>query len=661
MAHPESDSLVKPDMIAVLERTHYGNTLHNFLLPVLEAISNALHGIEDKFKDPTTSSQKGRIRVSFYHPNDLKLFKVNITDNGVGLTPDNFKAFKTPFSGHKLDRKGRGFGRFVSFKVFRRVRYSSLSHNLDNLELRTFYFDLNEENEFIYTNDHDELDETGVSVTLEEPLPRWEEHVNALTHEAIANEIASHFLPHFLYGWLPKILISFGDTDPIDLRDQFQNVFVQADSGEVQCEIEGSTETVQFSIARVPRTASFKSHCLLFSAADRIVGAPRDISNKIGEPYFINDKGEKYIIIAVVHSDAFENRLDDSRSRINIPASAIETIVSLVSARIETLEEQQIEAIKKAQSVDLEGALRENPILRAGLRGRTVQEYVKSKPNNWTPEQFISDLAIERYRVSANLSRDIAKAAANPEDYAQKLQALVTQLDRTKKDALAEYVLHRKSIIELVESARKYTCVGDHSPEDRIHELIFRRFSDNTETDYFQHNLWLVDDVLAFLPYISSDRTLHGGKRSKGDKVADLAFFDDSMVLGDENATTVVIVEFKRPSRDDYRFGNLKTDPVMQTVATLRQATTAGGITKTDGTHISFENVTRRFGFIIADLTPSLISVLKDHDFKNEWNPNIWFRFRENEQVYIQCFGYAHLVEVAKKRNQAFFQILLDE
>src|SRR5580693_5932669 len=168
-----------------------------------------------------------------------------------------------------------------------------------------------------------------------------------------------------------------------------------------------------------------------------------------------------------------------------------------------------------------------------------------------------------------------------------KLQSskLSPRSTRAKKETLAEYVIHRKNIIELVEAARRFQGDGKHAPEDAIHELVFRRFSDNANVDYFEHNLWLVDDALAFVPYVSSDRTLHGSRRQKGDKVSDLLFFDDSMILGDNEGSTLIIVEFKRRSRNDYVFGIEKSDPVLQVINTLDKAVAKGGITKTDGTY----------------------------------------------------------------------------
>lgn len=105
----------------------------------------------------------------------------------------------------------------------------------------------------------------------------------------------------------------------------------------------------------------------------------------------------------------------------------------------------------------------------------------------------------------------------------------------------------------------------------------------------------------------------------------------------------------------------MKFDPILQVIKTLESATAAGGIAKTDGTHFAFSGVIRRFGYIVADITPTLVSVLGMHDFRNDWNPNIYVRYRDNEQIFIQVLGYDTLVANAKKRNQAFFSVLFGE
>jgi hypothetical protein len=76
------------------------------------------------------------------------------------------------------------------------------------------------------------------------------------------------------------------------------------------------------------------------------------------------------------------------------------------------------------------------------------------------------------------------------------------------------------------------------------------------------------------------------------------------MILGDNDGSTLTIVEFKRPSRNDYAMGSEKSDPVLQVLNMLSKAVTEGGITKTDGTFFSFANVVRKFAFAPLALIP---------------------------------------------------------
>lgn len=655
----ETDTLVKPDMVAVLQRTHVSKDLHGFLLPTLEAVSNAMHGIEARFGDE--ARKHGTIDIAISNINDPQRLMISITDNGIGLDDANYRSFKTPFSGHKLQQNGRGFGRFIAFKVFKRILFSSRFGALPVSNKRTFRFDIHQKDELIYHDGEPDFPHLGLRVDYDEPLPEWHELIATIDRIDIADHIGSHFLPHFLYRWLPEITLRFDEGEPNNITAYFKNVFVQSEAGSFPIQIDGNTETIDYALTKVPRTRSFRNHSLLFAAGDRIVGNPRDLTNLLGQPAFYNDDNQPYIVIAVVRSAAFETRLNDARTSINISPAIIEEIVGAVGDIIQKTEKRQIAKIKETQSRDLETALQENPILRIGLKGQSISTYVTGKPNNWKAQQFVSDLAIERYRVSRDLTKAITSAANSSDDYMANIKDIVDKIDASNKEALAEYVVHRKKVIELIEAARKYGTTGTHAPEDTIHDLVFHRFSDSVDTDYFEHNLWLIDDALAFLPYVSSDRAMHGKGRKKGDKIADLAFFDDSLVLGDNDGTTITIVEFKRPSRDDYRFGDVKHDPVMQVIKTLDDATAAGGIARTDGSHFAFRGVVRRFAYIIADLKPSLVTVLRNHDFKNDWNPDIYVRYRDNEQIFIQAMGYDTLVANAKKRNQAFFSVLFGE
>ncbi len=345
----EAEELRKPDMVAVLSRTHLSHTLHSFMLPVLEAISNAIDGIEQRFQED--AKKEGKVLVRFVPDVETGDLLVSVSDNGIGLNENNYRSFQTPFSGFKLAKKGRGFGRFIAFKVFNRILYSTRYELNADLQSRTFRFDIKEPKEIIMFDGEPDFTDCGTTVELNQPLEEWKPIVSTLDSNEVLDEIGSHFLPYFLFRWLPQIKLQYADNPIEDISQHFASVFVQQEEGQFECQIEGRTEQLNYSLARIPKTRLHKNHCLLFSAAARIVGAPRDLTQKIGSPHFQNSEGEKYIVIAVVHGEAFESRLNDSRTSIDLSSKVVEEIVDQVSRKIQTLEFTQIEKIRDEQSL----------------------------------------------------------------------------------------------------------------------------------------------------------------------------------------------------------------------------------------------------------------------------------------------------------------------
>ena len=192
----QTEALIKPDMRAVLARTHLSVNSHGFMLPIFEALSNSFDGIEQRFEDEAT--KEGKILVRFDNVGDAEKIFVSVVDNGVGLNEDNYTSFRTPFSGFKLSKRGRGFGRFIAFKVYSRIHYSSRFTNGDGDASRTFRFDIDREEEIIFHDGEPDFSGCGVAVEFDEIKDEWRELVNSLTADDIKSEIGSHFLPYFL-------------------------------------------------------------------------------------------------------------------------------------------------------------------------------------------------------------------------------------------------------------------------------------------------------------------------------------------------------------------------------------------------------------------------------------------------------------------------------
>jgi hypothetical protein len=107
------------DLASEIKRASLPAGLPGFLYPVFEAVSNSLHSIEDKYEE--SAHEDGYIKVEI----DIDAKMIVVEDNGEGFTAANLDAFLTPFTGNKLRRNGKGFGRFVSFKIFDQVFYAS--------------------------------------------------------------------------------------------------------------------------------------------------------------------------------------------------------------------------------------------------------------------------------------------------------------------------------------------------------------------------------------------------------------------------------------------------------------------------------------------------------------------------------------------------------
>ena len=343
-APSQTEPLIKPDMRAVLARTHLSVNSHGFMLPIFEALSNSFDSIEQRFADDSTKD--GRILIRFDNVGDSKKLLVSVIDNSIGLNDDNYTSFRTPFSGFKLSKRGRGFGRFIAFKVFSRIHYSSRYLVGLTEAARTFQFDIDRDEEIIFHEGEPDFLGSGVCVEFDEVKGEWCDLVNSISADNIKGEIGSHFLPYFLSRGLPRISLQFGEAESENITSHFKALFVPHDTGEFGRDIDGITHKLNYTLTKIPKTRQFKSHCLIVAAADRIVGHPRDLSNKLGASHYIDKNDEKYIIVAVVQGDAFETRLNDSRTSIDIPAKAVESIVGSVCTAIQEKETGQVEKIR---------------------------------------------------------------------------------------------------------------------------------------------------------------------------------------------------------------------------------------------------------------------------------------------------------------------------
>jgi len=261
------DKLNRADMPAVLERTNLRPNIENFLLPIYESVSNAIYSVEEQWGVETIDHGEIYLEIT------TGSFSVSVADNGVGLNDVHYEKFKTPFTAHRLKKGGKGFGRFVGFKIFDRISYYS---KYDNDNQRSFDFDIYKKDEItdpLITKTH--KFDTGCTVYYESVKSAFHNIEKSLEPEEIVERIIRYFLPFFINGKLPRFIISI-DGAKFNTKQNFLEFFDHQHEEKMTLEIEGEAHEFDIQISKIKRNKLFEHHALLLFADGRIIGSGRN-------------------------------------------------------------------------------------------------------------------------------------------------------------------------------------------------------------------------------------------------------------------------------------------------------------------------------------------------------------------------------------------------
>ena len=115
---------------------------------------------------------------------------------------------------------------------------------------------------------------------------------------------------------------------------------------------------------------------------------------------------------------------------------------------------------------------------------------------------------IERQMIAEGHDLLAPQLAESAEDYTQRVAAYLKTVKDIKMSDLANYVTHRRVVLELLNEAIKRKADGNYQREDLIHTLIMPMVKDSTEVLLDNCNLWLIDERLAFHNYLASDKPI---------------------------------------------------------------------------------------------------------------------------------------------------------
>ncbi|MAE35908.1 MAG: ATP-binding protein [Oceanospirillaceae bacterium] len=646
------------------------------LMPVFEAVVNSIHSIEEK-----GNADNGKIvlRINRATQGGLGLdakalspiIGFTITDNGCGFDETNFKSFETLDSDHKIDKGCRGVGRLMWLKVFDLVEVES--HFRDDggeLKKRVFRFD-------------DKLGVHGATVEAATEqqsgtlikLVGFDENFRKqvpIKGESIANQLLEHVLWYFVrQGSAPKILVE--DASEVFDLDHLLEEHMHASA---------FLETIMirdysFDLTHIKYRASVnKRHQLALCAANRLV-KEESIQGKIPGLYGkISDASGEFTYTCYVSSDYLNEHVRSERTSFDI-AESVEDMLNEVSFK--DIRDAVLARTKEylqdvlAENVSAGRKRVDNFINNHAPRYRPIANYVSEELLIVDPEKSDKDLElhlhaqwyeVERQLVSEGHDIMQPQNEEHVEEYKERLSEYLRKAEDLKKSDLANYVSHRKVIIDLLQKSIERLEDGKYAREDMIHELIMPMRKDSSEVFLDSCNLWLIDERLAFHNYLASDKTLNampitGSESTKEPDLLSLRVFDNPLLVNDQTSfplAAITVVEIKRPMRNDMREGEDK-DPIDQALGYVERI--REGQAKTEsGLLIPRNNDIPAYCYVICDLTPTMIKRCKNFSLTMTADGMGFFGYNPNYKAYIEVISFNQLVKAAKERNRAFFDKL---
>lgn len=656
------------------------------LLPLLEAVINGLQAIDVRFGDEVS---QGRLRITIERsgqeeldfepagPGRAALKPITgfvIEDNGVGFTPDNMVSFETLDTDYKASLGCRGVGRLLWLKAFDKVSVRS-AYLAEDGQLSTRQFRFSIVGEVEHTEAPNNLNEPGTAVHLDGFKETFQKHAPK-SADAIGREVFEHCIWYFLRpGGAPDVTIV--DDEAVSLNSLMEE-FVFSELPVTTVEVKGQ----KFEMANLCLKSSTRNPTprLYWCAANRVV-MEENLTGKIpGLHGRLKDKDSaEFAYACYLSSDYLDTHvradrtafdiseriagatLDDDISVEDIHLGVLHAIEELLSDSLTAVREEGKARVSEFVS---NRAPRYRPVLsRLEPLGVAVDPSIKDQ-----------DLELLLHRHLQKLEADVIEqghavfAEADttpPEIYQERLSAYLQTVTDINQSDLAAYVSRRRAILDALSKLIRSNELGKYSREDAIHSLLMPMRTDSNELGSDASNLWIIDERLAFHDYLASDKTLKSMPITGSDSTKEpdilatrLVGSPGSPVLAAEGETlplpSIVVVEIKRPMRND---ASEDKDPIQQTLDYVKRVR-SGGVMTASGRPIPASKDQPAFCYVLADLTPTMVSRCEYAGLRPTHDGMGYFGFNEPHKAYIEVMSFDRLLNSATERNRAFFDKL---
>jgi len=464
------------------------------LYPLFEAVSNSIDAIEEgEISDGLIVITLERVPQGLLIEEGeenrelLPIQNIIVEDNGIGFIEANFSAFSELNTVVKKNRGGKGVGRVAWLKVFDFAEIQSVYSVNGNKQrgYRHFKFVCNEDAIEIIKNDYAEQNaQMRTTVYLVNCKNEYQE-VMPRKRSIIAQDLVIQFLPYFMVGSMPGIVIKEDGLEEIDLWTVFESYI--SDKGKRERFVIANNE---FNITHTKtkyHSQRNKEHRIYYAAHGRVVETHPISSDNIAHlPSKLQIDEEEYVYVGYVESNFLDQNVNQSRYTFDIPDST-EGDALFEQVDWKAIEENVNTSVGAYLGDYLEEARKD--------KDEKIKKYINDKAPNYSyiytqhkdevdkiPYRSIEkgnigqELAKIHMQLRERFTEEAEKVLNIPDDqinstaeYKEKLNTLLEQLNPTGKADLAEYIIHRKTILHLLQRSLKIGDDKQFQREDVIH------------------------------------------------------------------------------------------------------------------------------------------------------------------------------------------------
>lgn len=645
------------------------------LAPLFECIDNSIDAIEE------AANGSGNIVVSVMRDDsqarvDDQLPPISgfrVDDDGVGFTDENMLSFTEADSRHKRSLGGKGVGRFLWLKAF------------DSADIESRFKQDGQwyERQFEFNRKAISLPDGKTPLLLEGPNARGSTSVvlsgfvDAYRKycpddlEEIGARIVDHFMLRFALGanFTLKLVDDLASIS-IDLSEMYRKRVTQM----AKISFVASGEPFELSIFKM-QDGGREPHRVHYCARKRSVKSEKleklipDMASR-----FVDETTEdSFTVSCCITGETLEQEVNQERTDFGFRNGDTRSLFTkttwdeLTSEAVEKIQaslEPYLTEIRERKALQLREYIDNAPEYRPLLSGR-YDDLLVSIPPNLSPDRMDDELH-RTLREAERRHRRKAKDILADGDLDEDAEALRTKFERfceeeneLGKAALAKYIIHRKVVLDVFERALQLQESGRYALEEAIHKLIFPLRATSDDVFQSQQNLWIIDEKLSYHRYLASDKPISSFPEvgSTSAKEPDLAVFKvgpSALVDSEIPFSAAVIIEFKRPARENYTDNDNPVQQVMNYIEQIRDNKARDRV----GRIVPVTSNTPFYAYIICDITDKIRRFANLSSLHPSPDGMGFFGHLPAYNCVIEVISYDKLLSDAKRRNRVLFDRL---